>query len=90
MTMEGRNWRQITWFPNYWISDRGHVFNMRTKKLQKLFVTTKGVKVVRMRKDGRYYDRAIDKLRDEAFGEPDEQTKKKEQRKPPAPRSNLH
>ena len=60
-------WRQITGFPNYWISQYGQVFNMKRLALVSLHYNQHGVLSVRMyaalRHDkSRGYFRSVPKL----------------------------
>lgn len=64
-------WKQILDFPNYWVSDRGHVFSMKRKTLMTISINSTGVEYVNMRGVGKVGGRSVGKLVRTYFGQDD-------------------
>lgn len=66
-------WRQIPLFPDYWISEHGRVFNMKTGKISRVWFDSKGYAAVSLshnKFDGKLWTtRSIPRLIREIFPE---------------------
>jgi hypothetical protein len=59
-------WRQIDEFPDYWISDHGHIVDMNEERVIRPYTNGEGLKCVRLKKShsphSRGFPRGVDKL----------------------------
>jgi len=62
-------WKPIPFFPGYWISNYGDVFNMKQGCILAQSSTTNGSHIVQMSKNGKRHNKKVLQLLHAAFSE---------------------
>jgi hypothetical protein len=61
-------WRSIPYFENYYINQYGQIFNMRTLRLQAQYINNKGLRAVRLWRNGHRIAKSVGKLLRDVWG----------------------